>query len=67
MEDMGFSITFQRGKVLIHLEKASLEKAVVIGVREGTLYRLARKFQDLVHNSDNLCELWNIEVGTPTL
>jgi hypothetical protein len=40
MEDMGFFIMFQTGNVLIHLEKAILDKIVVIGVRERNLYRL---------------------------
>jgi hypothetical protein len=32
---------------------------VVVGVREGTLYRLqGNPIQALVHDSDNLCELW---------
>jgi hypothetical protein len=64
MEDKGFFITFQRGKVLIHPEKDSPDKTVVIGVREGTLYRLQGKpVQDLVHDSDNLCELWHRRLG----
>jgi hypothetical protein len=33
---------------------------MVVGVREGTLYKLHGKpLQDLVHNNDNLCALWN--------
>jgi hypothetical protein len=60
----GFFHTFQRGKVLIHPEKASPDTTVVIGVREGTLYRLQGKpVQDLVHDSDNLCELWHRRLG----
>jgi hypothetical protein len=33
-------MTFQRGKVLIRPEKSSQDTVVVVGVREGTLYRL---------------------------
>jgi hypothetical protein len=40
MEDRGFVVTFQRGKVLIHPDKSSQETTVVVGVRDGTLYRL---------------------------
>jgi hypothetical protein len=40
MEDNGFSITFHRGKVLIHPEKSILDIAVDFGVRDDTLYRL---------------------------
>jgi hypothetical protein len=40
MEERCFLIAFQRGKVLIHLEKASPNTAVNIGVKEGRLYML---------------------------
>jgi hypothetical protein len=60
MEDWGFFITFQRGKVLMHPDGAIPDIAVVIGVREGNLSRLACKLvKDLVHDIDSLCELWN--------
>jgi hypothetical protein len=36
----------------------------VIGVREGNLYRLqGEPVRALVHNSDNLCELWHKRMG----
>jgi hypothetical protein len=34
MNEKGFTVTFQRGKVLIHLHKSILDNAVVVGVRE---------------------------------
>jgi hypothetical protein len=40
MEDRGFIIMFKKGKVLIHLEGASPDTTVSIGVREGKLYML---------------------------
>jgi len=43
MEEWGFFITFRKGKVLMHLDGASRDIAMVIGVREGNLYRLACK------------------------
>jgi hypothetical protein len=43
LEDMGFSITFQRGKVLICLEGDIPDTTINIGVREGRLYRLQGK------------------------
>jgi hypothetical protein len=43
MEDKGFAVTFHRGKLLILPEKDSLETIMVVGVREGTLYRLQGK------------------------
>jgi hypothetical protein len=64
MEDMVFSIIFQRGQVLVRLEKASPNNVVVVGVREGTLYMLQGKpIQDMVHDSDSLCELWHKRLG----
>jgi hypothetical protein len=37
---------------------------MVIGVREGTLYSLQGKHvQALVHNNENLCELWHMRLG----
>jgi hypothetical protein len=64
MEDRGFVITFQQGQVLIRPLKVIPDNAVVIGVREGTLYKLQGKFVPaLVHNSDNLCELWLRRLG----
>jgi len=44
MENRDFVFTFQRGKVLIRPEIASSDTVVVVGVREGTLYRLEGKF-----------------------
>jgi hypothetical protein len=60
MEDKGFFVTFQRGKVLIHLEKAILDTSVVVGVNKETLYRLEGKnVKNLVHDRDNPCEIWH--------
>jgi hypothetical protein len=64
MEDKGFVVKFQKGQVLIHLEESSPDTTEVIGVREGNLYRLQGKpVQALVHDSDNLCELWHRRMG----
>jgi hypothetical protein len=64
MEDRGFFVTFQRGEELVRLEKASPNNAVVVWVKEGTLYRLQGNLvQDLVHDSDILCELWHRRLG----
>jgi hypothetical protein len=64
MEDRGFFVTSHRGKILIHLEKAILDTTMVIGAREVTLYRLqGNPIQDLVHDSENLCELWHKRLG----
>jgi hypothetical protein len=64
MEERGFVVIFQKGKVLIRPEGASLDTAVKTKVREGNLYKMQGKLvQALVHNSDNLCELWHGRMG----
>jgi hypothetical protein len=64
MEDRGFVVMFKKGKVLICPEGASPDTTMSIGVREGNLYRLKGKpVQALVHDSDNLCELWHKRMG----
>jgi hypothetical protein len=64
MEDKGFVIIFQRGQVLTRSEGASLDTTMKIGVREGILYSLQGKLvQALLHDSDNLCELWHKRMG----
>jgi len=39
LEDQGYNVAFVRGKVLAWHERSSIEKATVIGVREGALYK----------------------------
>jgi hypothetical protein len=61
MEDRGF---VEKGQVLICSKGASHDTAVMIGVREGNLYRLKGKYvHALVHDSDNLCKLWHRSIG----
>jgi hypothetical protein len=59
IEDMGSSVMFKKGKVLIHLEGAIHDIGVSIGVREGNLYRLKGNSiqESLVHENDNPCEI----------
>jgi hypothetical protein len=54
MEDKGFFITFQRGKVLIRLEKASPDTTVVLGL-ERELYTGCR---------ESLFRIWYMIVTT---
>jgi hypothetical protein len=64
MEDMGFSLTFQRWKVFICQEKFIPDMTVVVGVREGTLYRVSGNLiHALVHDNDNLCEILHRRLG----
>jgi hypothetical protein len=43
LEDKGYAILFQNEQVFMHLEGASPNIAVNIGVREGKVYRLQGK------------------------
>ena len=40
LEDKGYSVTFSEGKVLIRSKGRSINSAIVIGVREGDLYKV---------------------------
>jgi hypothetical protein len=60
MEDKGYIVMFKNQQVLIMLKEYSLDIAQVIGVREGNLYSLQVELvRALVHNNNNLCELWH--------
>jgi hypothetical protein len=64
MEDKGFVVEFKNQQVLIRSKESSLDIAQVIGVREGNLCRLqGEPVRALVHNNDNLCELWHKRMG----
>jgi hypothetical protein len=58
LEDKGFRVAFVDGQVLLWPKNSSMDKATVIGVREGGLYKLkGHQEQALVHNSVNSSEL----------
>jgi hypothetical protein len=64
MEGKGFAVEFKNQHVLIKSKDSSLESAQVIRVREGNLYRLqGEPVRALVHNINNLCELWHKRMG----
>jgi hypothetical protein len=65
MEDRGFVVTFKKRQVLIRPKGTSPYTTTSIGVREGMLYKLKGKPIEttLVHDSDNLCELWHRRMG----
>jgi len=64
IEDRGYDVMFRNGQVLIHPEEASPDIAMAIEIRERNLYMLmGNDVQDLVHDSDKLCVLWNIRLG----
>ena len=64
LEDKGFRVTFMEGKALLWHKDSNLSSALVIGVREGGLYKLLdHPIQALVHKTNNLCELWHRKFG----
>lgn len=53
-------MTFMDGNVLLWPKDGDTSSIIVIGVREGRLYRLpGHPIQALVHDTINLCELWH--------
>ena len=64
LEDKGDKIAFFDGKVLVWGKGSSINEARVIGIREGTLYRLFTLLsQALVHLDVSPSERWNIRYG----
>ena len=64
LEDKGDRVAFIDGKVLVWGKDSSIDKAMVIGVREGSLYRvITPPPQDLVHMEINPIELWHRRYG----
>jgi hypothetical protein len=60
LENKGFRVAFVDGQVLLWPKNSSINKATVIGVREGGLYKLkGDQEQALVHNSVSSSELWH--------
>jgi hypothetical protein len=60
LEDRGNRIAFVDGKMLSWHKDSNIEKARVIGTREGNLYRLLEQNEEaLVHDEFNPNELWH--------
>jgi hypothetical protein len=60
LEDKGFRVASVDGQVLIWPKNSNIDKATVIGIREGGLYKLkGHQEQALVHNSVSSSELWH--------
>jgi hypothetical protein len=60
LEDKGFRVAFMDGQVLIWPKNSNIDKAIMIGVREGGLYKLkGQQKQARVHNSVSSTELWH--------
>jgi hypothetical protein len=64
MEDRGYAVAFVDGKVFAWRKGLSLDSTEVIGTHDGSLYKLTgQPTQVLVHESENLCELWHRRLG----
>jgi hypothetical protein len=50
-------------KALLWPKNEELSSTIVIGVREGRLFKLPRHIQALVHASVNPSELWHQRLG----
>jgi hypothetical protein len=60
LEDKGFRVAFVDGQVLLWPKNSSINKATVIGVPEGGLYKLkGHQEQALLHNSVSSSKLWH--------
>jgi len=60
LEDKGDIVSFFDGKILVWRKYSSIDKARVIGVHEGSLYRVTTPPpQSMVHMEINPIELWN--------
>ena len=60
LEDKGFIVTFMDDKALLWSKDKYLSSTIVIGVREGGLYKLSsRPTRALVHGTLSPCELWH--------
>ena len=60
LEKKGFKVSFVDGQVLMWPKGKTIDDAIVIGVKEGGLYKLKGKLdQALVHSTINPCELWH--------
>jgi hypothetical protein len=62
IQDRGLEVSFRGTEILIHPKGSNVTYAIVIGMREGNLYRLF--FQPLYalmssSSSSQLCEIWH--------
>ena len=64
LEDKRFRVIFIDNQALLWSKNKDLKSAVVIGVREGGLYKVPGKFiQVMIHNIVSPCELWHRSLG----
>jgi hypothetical protein len=63
LEDKGYRVIFMDKKALLWSKNQELSSTIVIGVREGGLYKLLGHIQVLVHASVSPSELWHRRFG----
>jgi hypothetical protein len=63
LEDKGYRVIFMDKKALLWSKNQELNSAIVIGVREGGVYKLPGHIQTLVHASVSPSELWHRRFG----
>jgi hypothetical protein len=64
LEDKGFRVAFVDGQVLLWPKNSNINKATVIGVREGGLHKLkGHQEQALIQNSVSSSELWHQRIS----
>jgi hypothetical protein len=64
LEYKGYWVTFMKKKALLRLEDGEMCSTIVIGFREGGIYKvLGRAIQTLVHSTISPCEMWHRRFG----
>lgn len=59
LEDKGHKVLFMEKKAHLWLKDKELSSAIVIGLKEGGLYKVPELAQALVHSTIISCELWH--------
>jgi hypothetical protein len=63
LEDKGHRVIFMEKKALLWPKDTELSSTIVIGIKEGGLYKVPWHIQALVHNTVSSCELWHRRFG----
>ena len=63
LEDKGHRVIFMEKKDLLWSMDINLSSSIVIGIKEGGLYKVAGHIQALVHTIVSPCELWHKRFG----
>jgi hypothetical protein len=60
IDKKGFRVAFIDGKFLMWSKGKTIEDVVVIGIKEGGLYKLkGHSDATLTHSTESSCELWH--------